>query len=124
MILSVAKLVTYHPPLLETQPTRAMWLFAVLTQVQIFLTLIAAGFPALKQAVLDLSTSFGVAERSHDRSRSGRSYSLKTLTSKGKKLLQEHPRPANRRDERATAMTGTSDDSDDGSQRGIIRQQE
>lgn len=101
-----------------------MWFFAVLTQVQIFCTLIAAGFAALKQTALDLSTSFGAPERSQNFSRSERGYSLKTLASKRKKRLQEQSsfQPfASTTAPRSAFMLGTSVDSDDGSQRGIMR---
>ena len=104
-----------------------MWIFAVLTRIQIFFTLIAAGFPALKQTVLDLSTSFGAADRSHDRSQSDCTFSLRTLTKKGRRLAQGHPTVtsfAKKHNGHSGAMKDTSAHRDDESQKGIMRQQE
>ncbi|KAK4903069.1 hypothetical protein LTR49_026877 [Elasticomyces elasticus] len=104
-----------------------MWLFAVLTQIQVFLCLSAAGFPALKRTVLDLATSFGVSEQqSQNRSPKG----ITSLTRESKqreqqdKTLPYWPFGAEPSGQ-AIIRTGTSRaPSDDGSQRGIMRRDE
>lgn len=56
----------------------------VLTQISIFLSLGAAGFPAIKKTVLDLVTNFGVSEDSANRSKKGNSYRLTPLSKRTK----------------------------------------
>ena len=131
VVLSGVRLATFQPANLKEDPTIAIWLFVVLTQIQIFLSLIAAGFPALKKTILDLVTNFGVSEDSQNRSRIGPGYILSSLTKKNK---QSHPQESSSSFSpytggtrgntvvKAGANRATSDDDD--SQQGIIRQDE
>ncbi|KAK0862318.1 hypothetical protein LTR87_016631 [Friedmanniomyces endolithicus] len=107
-----------------------MWLFAVLTQIQVFLSLSAAGFPALKRTILDLATSFDVSEQSQSWSQKGNAYILSSPTRKSKQTepqersLASWPFGAGPRGE-AVVRTGASRaPSDDSSQRGIMRRDE
>ncbi|KAK5695567.1 hypothetical protein LTR17_024584 [Elasticomyces elasticus] len=123
IVLSGVRLAAFHSSKLTDDPTKAMWLFAVLAQIQIFLSLSAAGFPALKRTILDLTTSFGVSEQSQSRS-----YILKSLTGKSKEREPPEERswpfgagPSGEGIVRAGASRAPSDD---GSQQGIMRRDE
>lgn len=106
-----------------------IWLFAVLTQIHIFVSLIAAGFPALKKTVFDMLTNYGVNEASRSRSRSGPSYIMSKLSHKKKSKHSMGPES-----ERSLPFAGSAignavvvkgkpkTPSDDDSQRGIMRQ--
>jgi len=129
IILSIVKLISFRPFALQEDPTRAMWLFAVLTQIHIFLSLIAAGFPALKQTISDLGTNFGVSGQSQDRSQGGPSYIMSSLTRRSKRRPQQESslsRPFDGRFKgKSVVTTGASKTSSDGgSQRGIMQRHE
>ncbi|KAK4959469.1 hypothetical protein LTR10_004274 [Elasticomyces elasticus] len=49
---------------LTHDPTRAPWLFVVLSQIQVFLSLIGYTSPALKKTMRDLVTNYGAADDS------------------------------------------------------------
>lgn len=130
IVLSGVRLATFHPANLWKDPTIAIWLFVALTQVQIFMSLVAVGFPALRKTILDLVTNFGVSEDSQIRSRNGLSYVLSSLKRKSK---QDQPQESS--SPFLPSSAGTSSNtliraganrtpSDDNSQKGIIRQDE
>lgn len=131
IILAGVRLAAYHPEKLRQDPTIAIWLFVVLTQIQIFASLIAAGFPALRKTILDLVTNFGVSEDSQNRSGRGAAYILSSLTRKGKRSQTQNyssvfsPYTGSKARATTVVKTGTNTQlSDDDSQMGIIRQDE
>lgn len=123
------RLFTFHPMGARNDPTMAIWLFIVLTQIQIFMSLVAAGFPALKKTVLDLVTNFGVSEDSQNRSRYGPGYILSSLTKRRRRKPEDsgssfHPHSAGPVGESVTRAGGHTILSDDDSQKGIMRHDE
>ncbi|KAK4977546.1 hypothetical protein LTR42_001916 [Elasticomyces elasticus] len=58
------RLVTLSKDHLTHDPTRAPWLFVVLSQIQVFLSLIGYTSPALKKTMRDLVTNYGAADDS------------------------------------------------------------
>ena len=62
-----------------------MWLFAILSQLQVFFSLTSGTSPALKKTMLDLVTNFGAVSDSQAVSgdRTGESYAMKDLRYRG-----------------------------------------
>jgi len=127
IICSGARLRSVDARQLTTDPALAIWLFAVLTQCQVFLALIAVVLPTLKRTVLDLVTNYGAPDESPSNSRPGRSFAMRSLSSRPKadepdrRSLWKSP-PQNP----GTVGRGGKQDtpSDDDSQKGIMRQDE
>lgn len=131
IVLAGVRLAAYHPAQLSKDPTMAIWLFVILTQIQIFSSLIAAGFPALRKTVLDLVTNFGVSEDSQNRSGMGAAYILSSLTRKSKQKGTQNsssgfsPYTGNEARGNTVIKAGANPRlSDDDSQKGIIRRDE
>jgi hypothetical protein len=131
IMLAQSRLATISQSALISDPTMAPWLFVILSQVQIFLSLLSAGFPPLKKTVLDLVTNYGAPEQSQSNSRSGKGYALgylkKKRMSKSQKPTSDHgesyPLPDIRKATRNAEDGGgiAQDISDDDSQTGIVR---
>jgi hypothetical protein len=107
-----------------TDPSIALWLFIVLTQVQIMLALLSASSPALKQALIDFGTQYGMTTDSRSVSKHHGSYPLKSLDDVDRGNLKfETSRKrllSNARSSRSRIEAGGLGDGD--SQTGIIRQ--
>lgn len=106
-----------------------IWLFTVLSQIQIFLSLIAAGFPALKKTVFDMLTNYGVNEDSQTGSRSGPSYIMNRLSRKNKSNHSAGPESGHSipfsgtgRGHAVVVRGKPKTPTDDDSQKGIMRQ--
>ena len=74
---------------LHDNPTLAPWLFIILGQIQILISIIGGTSPALKKTMLDLVTNYGAVTDSpaNSRVRTGGGYALKELKSNKSKAL-------------------------------------
>jgi len=129
------RLITINQYDLIRNPTLAPWLFVILSQIQILLSIIGYTTPALKKTMLDLVTNYGATTNSQagSRARNGGSYAMKDLryhkgsaaaswqrSSTGKKVV---PFASSSFKANAVAERGDAD-SDGDSQKGIIRRDE
>ena len=73
------RLVTINTQKLTTDPLISLWMFTILSQVQILFSLVAVATPALKKTMMDLVTNYGAAESQSNTARSG-SFPLKYLS--------------------------------------------
>ncbi|KAK5117849.1 hypothetical protein LTR85_008623 [Meristemomyces frigidus] len=134
IVCSGARLASINRRKLTSDSTISVWVFVVLTQIQIFLALIAAGYPALKRTVLDLVTNFGVSDQSTSNSRPGESYALRYLSRRSKADRSNHSgrwkvptfSPFTATATGSAVVTGGKQNAleDDDSQKGIVRQDE
>ena len=127
------RLVTINQRKLIDNSTLAMWLFAVLSQIQVFLSMVGGTSPALKKTMLDLVTNFGAVSDSQAGTKTGGSYAMKDLryhggqksgqlSNAGKKFV-----PFVGGSSSNNALIGRRDsdrDNDNDSQKGIIRRDE
>lgn len=133
VIISGARFVVYRPKALDQDPTLALWLFVVLTQVQVFLSVFATGFPAIMRTALAMSTNVDSSEdTSQGQSRSDSSFVLGSLKRGGKQIRKQASHAsfapyvggggrANISSVKAAPNAGPEDDS---SQRGILKHDE
>ena len=79
------RLVTISQSKLVDDPTLTMWLFVILSQLQIFFSMVGGTSPALKKTMLDLATNFGAVSGSQAASggRTAGSYAMKDLRYRG-----------------------------------------
>ncbi|KAK3114099.1 hypothetical protein LTR53_007917 [Teratosphaeriaceae sp. CCFEE 6253] len=79
------RLATINQYKLTNDPTLMLWLFAVLSQIHIFLSMLGGTSPALKKTMLDLVTNYGGVSDGEAESRSktyGRSIPMKDMKSR------------------------------------------
>lgn len=130
IVLSGARLVTFNPRALDRDPTIAIWLFVVLTQIQIFLSLLATGFTAVMRTVLAMGTNVDTSEDTGQNTSGGASgYALGSIKKGDKQVRKQESHSsfapyvgggwrANTSRVKAAPNGAPEDDS---SQRGILR---
>lgn len=126
VVLSGLRLAAFNPKAVSDDPTLAIWLFVVVTQIQIFLSLTATGFPALKRTVLAMATNFGVSAESQSRSQQTASYALSSLRKRSKTSQAPESQREGRVDGRSENTVKVQGGvgvgpSDNDSQKGILR---
>lgn len=132
-LLSGLRLLTLDSDNLENDPTLAIWLFVVLGQIQLLLSILAGATPALKKTMLDLITNYGALTDSHAGSRAAsNNFPLRYIT--GVSNAQISSQGSAGRAHKITSLIGGAKASgkshqlhregDGDSQEGIVRQEE
>jgi hypothetical protein len=134
-VCSGLRLITVGASDFESDPTLDIWLFVIVSQIQIFLSLIGYTSPALKKTMLDLATNFGNTNESHASSarHNGSSLAPKSLGYRKSSIAGSWKtsgihlgtlRSAASHTKSQTVVEGGRPESDSGSQEGIIRRDE
>jgi hypothetical protein len=112
-----------------------MWLFAVLSQLQVFISMVGGTSPALKKTMLDLVTNFGAVSDGHAVSggRTGGSYAMKDLRYHGRQKTGQVSDASKKfvpfvggssSNNAIIGRRGSDRNTDSDSQKGIIRRDE